>query len=141
MIAFDPLRAAVLATAATHREIGDRLASRDHASTAATSHALAASLDQVAASDDALDMIRKVYSDVTRAADTGDAMTRQTTCHGYPIVDRKPSKVPGSAVILAIRPGNFQPFVVWRMEADGACEGGQYIEGIARAAEAFAERL
>jgi hypothetical protein len=68
-------------------------------------------------------------------------MTLPTTSHGYPIIDRKPSCVAGSEVVLAKRDHPYHPFVVWRMEADtGVCEGGDYCATLAEGLAAFTRR-
>lgn len=75
--------------------------------------------------------------------DKNTAMGREATTHGFVIVQRKPSTVEGCAVVCAFRGpsmiGN-HPFVIWRMDADGICEGGDYRETLAEAAAAFEAR-
>lgn len=66
------------------------------------------------------------------------------TGHGYPIIERKPADG-GGEIIIAFRAAvdsqtAADPYVVWRMDRDGACHGGQYVSTLRTALSRFAER-
>lgn len=59
----------------------------------------------------------------------------------YPIKKRKPS-INGGEIIIAERTGSrLHPYVVWRMDDKGFCEGGDYANTWDEALKHFAERV
>jgi hypothetical protein len=65
---------------------------------------------------------------------------RTTTQHGYPILRRKASANGGEIVIAKLDHNRAHPFVVWRMDDQGICEGGDYCATEDEAGRAFCLR-
>lgn len=64
-----------------------------------------------------------------------------TTKHGYPILEMKHNQFTGNAVIIAKRPENFQPFVVWRYNMrNGQTYSGGYHQTIEEARTDYEKR-
>jgi hypothetical protein len=65
----------------------------------------------------------------------------QGVYRGFPILQRKPHSDPRSEIVAVfLGADSAQPFVVWRMDSDGHCEGGDYCSSLASLAAAFERR-